>query len=122
MAEKVQYTIRKVEADDSDTARQQTSVEGDPGKREKLVSDIVGVLLGATRSLATSTFDVEWEGYHVPIGAVIDGHEIAWTQHGVVYSVDHYIIGTYDQPGINGGDNGQHQKMRVYMNEQPDAE
>lgn len=37
-------------------------------------------------SAGKETYLIEWTGGRVPRGAIVNGKEIDWTQHGIVYS------------------------------------
>ena len=54
-------------------------------------------LLASRRIASTRIFFLEWSGDRVPSGAVVGGHEVGWTQHGIVRDAGGNHIGTYER-------------------------
>jgi hypothetical protein len=61
------------------------------------ISRKVDWLLQAHRRRPHKTFLLRWEGNRIPYGAVVNGHSIGWTQHGIVNSNEGLMVGVYDR-------------------------
>lgn len=56
-----------------------------------------------------------WHGSRVPSGLILNGVEIASTQHGTVRDVEGNLHGTYDRILDCGGEDRKDQQMIAYM-------
>ncbi len=83
---------------------------------DKLVEVHVNRLLGLRRQLSSKIFHLKWEGDKVPSGAIIDGEEISWTQHGMVTSREGKNFAVYERLIECGGKSGKEQQMLVFVN------
>jgi hypothetical protein len=89
---------------------------GARNEQEKAIQADTTGLLGKLAELATEIYLLEWEGGKIPRGAVLNGKEIGWTQHGMVTSTTGEMMGTYERSVEFGGANKQEQKMLVFLN------
>lgn len=71
-------------------------------------------LLQVFRTVPHRTFLLRWSGGKIPRGAVVAGHSITWTQHGIV-SAEERMVGTYDRLVECGGKDGLDQAMLVHV-------
>lgn len=55
---------------------------------DEKISDMVTGLIRGLSARKKNTYRIEWEGSRIPRGAIINGQEITWTQHGIVYAAD----------------------------------
>lgn len=75
----------------------------------------VNVIQAALKRGSDKFYVLDWNGNKIPRGVVLEGHEIGWTQHGVVSSTDGETMGNYDRMIEFGGEDGKQQRMIVYM-------
>ena len=61
------------------------------------VNQNVNRLLHVISKRPNKTFLLRWSDGRVPQGAVVGGHTIGWTQHGVVNDREGHMVGTYDR-------------------------
>ena len=71
-------------------------------------------ILQQLRERLTQVHLLTWEGNKVPRGVEINGHQIAWTQNGIVTSTEGEMIGQYDRLVEFGGENHRTQRMLVF--------
>jgi hypothetical protein len=76
-------------------------------------------ILGPARR-NSDIFILDWEGARSPRGAVVNGHTISSTQHGIVYT-EKDMIGTYERLVDQGGESGRQNVMLVYI-DRPDKD
>jgi len=74
---------------------------------------MLDVIRTLQRKKQTRVFLIKWQGTKIPRGAILFGHEIGWTQNGVVTSTKSKIIGTYDRLEIKDAEFNQ--AMLVYV-------
>lgn len=79
------------------------------------ISGMVGLLIERSVETQKKQYKLSWKGNKVPRGAVVDGHEIAWTQHGVVRDSDGAVMGYYERLVEWGGEDEKDQAMLVAM-------
>ncbi len=88
---------------------------------EALFNEIrIDGLIERCREKGGPVYLLVWEGNKIPRGAKIMGHEIVWTQNGLVSAslgaVERsFDIGTYDRLVEFGGKTGNLQVMMVYV-------
>ena len=82
------------------------------GLGERALSENFNLLRAQVRRGQTRVFKLTWRGNKVPRGAVVLGHEVAWTQNGLVTDVDRQNFATYDRLVEFGP--GDLQEMLVY--------
>lgn len=83
---------------------------------DKLIEAQVNRLLGLRRQLSSKIFHLKWEGDKIPSGAIVDGKEISWTQHGMVTSKNGENFAVYERLIEFGGKSGKEQQMLVFTN------
>ena len=88
------------------------SAEDDPEMQQ--IENRVNSMLNQLKDMADRFFVISWEGSRVPRGAMIDEHEIAWTQNGRVLNSQGKAIGYYDRIIDCGSETGTKQQMLVY--------
>lgn len=76
---------------------------------------MVGLLINASIQNHDKQYLLSWNGNKVPRGARVDGHIIAWTQHGIITNSNGTTIGHYQRLSEFGGHDGTEQRMLVAM-------
>lgn len=77
-----------------------TKIHADSSIQIETGSETIDVNVNALLNLLTrglQPYLVEWTGSRIPRGAVVNGHTIAWTQHGVVRTKGGKEIGYYNR-------------------------
>ncbi len=62
-----------------------------------------------------------WEGNKIPRGAEINSQQIAWTQNGIVTSIEGEMIGQYERLQEFEGENRKTQQMLVFTEPPTDS-
>lgn len=84
------------------------------GRQAEIIEQRLTTLQGELKDRAANLYLLTWHGGKIPRGAMLNGQEIGWTQHGIVTSVNGEQLGFYDRLLEFGGDDGQEQLMIVY--------
>ncbi len=83
-----------------------------------LINSQFNAIRAALTKKARRVFILTWKGDKVPSGAMILGHEVVWTQDGMVQTAEREI-GTYQRLLEFGGDNHDEQVMLCHIFAQP---
>ncbi len=78
-------------------------------------SGMVGLFMEKSIERQEKQYLLTWKGNKVPRGAIVGGHEIAWTQYGMVRDSDGKVIGYYERLVEWGGKDQKDQTMLIAM-------
>ena len=77
------------------------------------VKGMIGSFIEMSVEKGNNQYMLTWKGWFCPNGAIVDGHEIASTQHGVVRDPGGTVIGYYERIIEGGGEDKKDQSMLV---------
>lgn len=86
-----------------------------PNLGDAITNLVVNDYLRKMRESSKKTFHLKWKGGKVPSGAVIEGVEIGWTQHGRVIGINGETIGTYERMVECGGEEQKDQEILIFI-------
>lgn len=89
---------------------------GIEGVDQKRIEDRINALIKARKASHQKAFLVSWTGLKVPFGAIIDGHQVAWTQFGVVTDTMNVFFATYERLLECGGEKRDEHAILVFLN------
>lgn len=72
--------------------------------------------LNRLRGAKRNAFRLHWTGSKIPRGALLDGSQITWTQHGVVSTEAQHNVGYYTRTEEWSGTNKDEHEMIIATN------
>ena len=96
------------------TGDHQVSPSPNLGENKRLESALIAAMLrGLNEGPTGRTFLVSWKGEIRVPQLELAGHQISWTQHGVVSNQEEEMIGSYERLQDLDGPNGDENAMLI---------